>query len=136
MAVVILPFGYPVQSGTTYNVITYQGNVVRSYVLPVDPRTNEQLFERRLLSDTSKMRTMLNDWGRAAATTVFGVKWATSIYQLLRADENSRWSEAESAWNAMTNPERAAWLAAAPYQATFNDPGKVFYVYALSLIHI
>ena len=133
MAVVYLPYGYPIQSGTDYENLIYQGVVVRVYDVPLDPRTNEQLFHRRFLSDTSKVRSMMSTWGKAAAKTVFGSKWATVVYQLIKADEGARWSEAESAWNTFTISERNAWNAVAPYLATFNDPGKVFYCYARAL---
>lgn len=130
MAVVYLPYGYPLQSGVAYDTLVYQGDVVRQYTLPIDPRSNEQLFNRRLLSDTSKVRRDLQDWGRQACKTVFGSKWPTVIYQLLRADEGGVWSDGLAAWNGFTTVEQAAWRSAAPYQATFNDPGRAFYMYA------
>lgn len=133
MTVVYLPYGYPVQSGQPYENVVYQGNICRVYDVPIDPRTNEQLFQRRFLADTSKVRTTLDVFGKAAARTVFGTKWATVVYQLIKADEDGRWTEAEDAWNGFTVGEQNAWRVVAPYLATFNDPGKMFYCYARAL---
>jgi hypothetical protein len=136
MVVVYLPYGYPVQSGQPYDNVVYQGNIVRVYDIPIDPRTNEQLFNRRFLADTSKVRSMLATWGKAAGRTVFGTKWATVVYQLIKADEDARWTEAEDAWNGFVQSEKNTWHDAAPYSATFNDPGKMFYCYARVLAQL
>jgi len=133
MAVVYLPYGYPLQSGAAYDAIVYQGSMVRVYTLPTDPRTTEQLFNRRFLADTSKMRKMLGVWGKAAGRTVFGTTWGSIVYQLIKADEGGVWSDAESAWSGFYESERDAWRAVAPYLATYNDPGKMFYCYARAL---
>lgn len=136
MAVVYLPYGYPIQSGSVSETLIYQGVVVRAYEIPIDPRTNEQLFQRRFLADTSKVRSMLGTWGRGAVRTVFGSKWGSVVYQLIKADEAGHWVEAETLWNGFISAERTAWRDVAPYLATFNDPGKMFFCYARVLAEL
>lgn len=136
MAYVYLPMGYPQQSGAEFSTIIYQGNVVRLYELPADPRTTDQLFQRRFLSDTSKLRATLGSWGKGAARTSLGSKWAAVVYQLIKADDGDRWSEAEALWNDAGLSNQNAWREAAPYQATFNDPSKIFYCYLRVLVQV
>lgn len=136
MAVVYLPYGYPLQSGNAYDAIVYQGAMVRVYTLPADPRTTDQLFNRRFLADTSKVRKVLGTWGKGAGKSVFGSTWATIVYQLIKADEGGVWSDAEALWNGFSIPGQNAWRAVAPYAATYNDPGKMFYCYARALIDL
>lgn len=130
MATVYLPFGYPQIEGEEFETIIYQGAVARKYVIPADPRTDSQVFERKMLSDFTKMRAKLWPWGRGALRSTFGVKWATSIYQLVKADHGGYWSEAESDWEEMSGTYQDEWRTYALYSLTMNDPGKVFFCMA------
>jgi hypothetical protein len=119
--------GYPVLSGEEMDYVIYQGNIVRSYTVPKDPRSNAQLSSRRYLSDLVKMRGQLGLFAKAACKSVFGTKWATIVYQIARADINSWWSSAVSEWNGFDDVSKEAWRQAAPYQACFNDVGLIFF---------
>lgn len=130
MVQVILPLGYPALSGEVEQMIIYQGTVARLYMVPNDPRTDSQMFQRKLLSDVSKMRGAAGKWAKASWKITFGTKWASIIYQLVRGDVNSYWSEAFSEFELMSSGDRESWDIAAPYQATFNRTGKVFYALA------
>lgn len=136
MAVVYLPYGYPKQSGVEFQTVVYQGTIVRVYTLPTDPRTTDQLFNRRFLADSSKMRSTIGTWAKQLAKQTFGSKWSTAIYQLLKADDAGYWADAEALWNTFPQYEQIAWRTVAPYQATYNDPGKVFFCYARALVQI
>jgi hypothetical protein len=127
MAQVYLPMGYPIQTGHEFEFIVYQKNLVRLYVLPSDPRNNSQLFERRFLSDISKVRGTLGIWGKGALRAALGHSWGTVLYQLIKADVNGWWSAAKSVWNGFDEFEREAWREGCLYQATYNDVGEIFF---------
>lgn len=135
MATVYLPFGYPRISGAQFENVIYQGDVARLYVVQRDPRSDAQLSSRRLLSDVAKMRGKLDIWGRSACNAAFGSRWANVIYQLIRADDEGWWDGAMSAWGGFSSQGRDAWRAAAPYQATYNDVGKIFFGLSRWLYH-
>lgn len=127
MATVYLPMGYPIQQGTEFDLIVYQGNLVRLYTLPADPRNDSQLFQRKFLSDVAKMRGFLGETGRAALTAALGTTWATVLFQLIKNDAFSWWSDAETVWEAMNETDKQDWRDAAPYQVTYNDKGWIFF---------
>jgi hypothetical protein len=76
------------------------------------------------------MRSTFGDWCKGSGKNALGPKWATVMYQFIKADELGYWSEALDAWLAGSEGQRDAWREAAPYQATYTDPGKVFFMYA------
>ena len=133
MARVYLPLGYPAVSGVEGELIIYQGTVVRMYEIPKDPRTNEQLYQRRFLADLVKMRSTLGLWGRGACRAALGSKWSTVVFQFAKLNYNSWWSDAWDTWEEFTEAQMEDWRLAAPAQATFNDPGRVFYTLSLFL---
>lgn len=128
MATVYLPMGYPIQQGVNFDLIVYQGNLVRSYTLPKDPRNDSQLFERKMLSDVSKMRGTLGFWGKTAMKEVLGSGWSAILYQLIKSDSFSWWSDAILEWEGFDEVEQDDWRDAAPYKVTFNDMGKIFFL--------
>lgn len=127
MAKVNLPMGYPLQSGAEAELIVYQGQLVRSYTLPNDPRSDSQLYERKFLSDASKMRGYLGAWARAALGEALGTKWASVLFQLIKSDSFSWWSDAKAEWESFAEVSQQDWRDAAPYQVTFNDQGYIFF---------
>ncbi len=135
MATVILPFGYPQLSGFAFETVLIQGVVARMYTVGADPRTNSQSFERKMLSDISKMRSAAGVWAKSAWRLTFGDKWSSIIYQLVKADFDGWWSYASEMWNETSQSAQDLWRADAPFQATFNDPGKVFFQLAILLWH-
>lgn len=119
--------GYPLQQGLEHELIIYQGGLVRSYTMPKDPRSNSQLYSRKFLSDISKMRGFLGAWGRTALTEALGTKWASVLFQLIKTNAFSWWSEAKGVWAGFQEVNKEAWREAAPYKVTFNDRGEVFF---------
>lgn len=119
--------GYPQQSGQQFENVIYQGTVVRLYTVPKDPRSDAQLNQRRFLSDITKMRSMLGVFGKAAMKTALGSKWGTVIYQAIKADVESWWSNALEEWDNFGEVNQQAWRNAAPYQACFNDVGLIYF---------
>jgi len=127
MAQVILPYGYPLLSGQTATTVIYQGTVERSYTNVVDPRTNSQLFARELLSDISKIRGSAGAWVKSAWKHQFGSKWSSVIYQMVKGDVDGYWTDSSDAWLALSELNRQNWRDAAPFQATYNDPGELWF---------
>lgn len=127
MVQVYLPMGYPLQTGVGFANVLYQGSIVRLYQIPKDPRTDVQLENRRFLSDTSRMRSNLGTWARALCKLSMGTKWGSVLYQAIKADVDSCWSNAVSEWESLLEGERVPWRNNAPYQATFNDQGLIFF---------
>jgi hypothetical protein len=127
MVQVILPLGYPALSGELEQMIIYQGTVARSYDVAEDPRATATIFERKLLSDVAKMRGAAGKWAKSAWRITFGTKWATIIYQLARGDVNGYWSDSLAEFDGFLASIKDEWDEYAPYQATFNRPGRVFY---------
>lgn len=128
MATVYLPFGYPQLSGTPFQTVIYQGTVCRLYTVPNDPRTASQLFERRLFADMGKMRKTMGSWARGAARAALGSSWSTNLLQLIKADDGQRWQDAELMWDEDPQQIHDEWNAVAPFTATFNEPGRVFFL--------
>lgn len=139
MVQVYLPLGYPQISGVGFANVLYQGNTVRLYSVPTDPRSGAQLENRRLLSDVSKMRGAFGTWARGVCKAVYGSRWSTVLWQIIKADIESWWSNAVDEWEGFTSVNQDAWRAAAPFQATHNDPGQIFFgmarVLARSMLH-
>jgi hypothetical protein len=129
MVQVYLPLGYP-QLNDTFQTLVFQGNVARLYTVPTDPRTDNQVFERKLLSDVSKMRGIAGKWAKSAWKINYGTRWATIIYQMVRGDVDGIWSGAKENFQAMSEPQQQAWRNAAPFQVTYNDPGEIFFALA------
>lgn len=119
--------GYPVQQGAEFETVVFQNNLVRSYTLPKDPRSDSMMFHRRFLSDVSKMRGMLGVWGKTALLEALGRTWATVLFQLIKSDSFSWWSDAQEEWDSFDEVDQQAWRDAAPYQVTFNDMGWIFF---------
>ena len=133
MATVTLPFGYPALEGMEYSVLVYQGTAVRVYTGATDPRTDSQLFQRKINSDLAKMRKTLGTFGRNVCKIGMGSAWSTVLFQFLKADINGWWSDLGARWASMNETDKSAWRSAAPYTATFNDMGEVFFKLACFL---
>lgn len=130
MATVYLPFGYPLQSGGNFSVVLYQGNMVRAYTTVSDPRTASQLFERRFLADMTRMRSTLSAWGKGLCNRSMGTSWGTVLYQLIKSDLDGAYSDALDTWAELDPGVVSDWRELAPFQATYNDPGKVWFCLA------
>lgn len=127
MVKVYLPMGYPIQSGNQFENVIYQGSVARLYEIPKDPRSDAQLQNRRFLSDVTRVRGTMGAFGRAACKAALGSKWSTLLYQVIKADVESWWSNALAEWDGFGEQNQEAWRQASPYQLTFNDVGQIFF---------
>jgi len=127
MVQVYLPMGYPIQSGAEFANVIYQGSVVRLYQIPTDPRSDTQLQNRRFLSDITKTKKNLGLFARGACRAVMGSSWGTVLYQIVKADIESWWSEALAEWDTFQEANQNDWRAASPYQATYDDVGQIYF---------
>lgn len=127
--------GYPIVTGTLGDVIVYQGNLVRSYVIPTDPRSGAQLQVRRLFSDMQRMKSQLGEFGKGALRNALGPKWSTNIFQLAKADINGWYSDAVAEWDEFLEGNKEDWREVAPYRVTFNDLGLVFFALSRVIYH-
>ncbi len=124
---VYLPLGYPVVQGAPFSTVVYNGTVARLYSLPSDPRTGSQLFERYLMSDVARMRGVAGTWAKAVWRLQFGTRYTQVIYQLVRGDVDGLWSAGRDIYRSMSSDGKSEWRVNAPYQATYNDPGEIFF---------
>lgn len=123
---------FPLFSGEAYgkfgNFVIYQGQTVKSYAEPRNPRTPSQVAVRDLFHDITKMVKAANTWARAAWYTAFGDRWFTGIYSRIKANQAEWWEYAYAEWEAFAIENQTAWRNAAPYQGTVEDAGLVFWV--------
>lgn len=126
MATVYLPLGYPVQSGT-FSTLVFQGQVVRLYMSIDDPRTDTQIFRRKLLGDVTKMRAVMGEYAKRAQGIQFGSKWGAIINQMCMGDVDGLWSTAWGEWDSMSQSQRNYLNDNAPFVATWNMPGRVYW---------
>jgi hypothetical protein len=127
MATVYLPMGYPTLSGSEFEYLIYQGNMVRMYTIPTDPRSDAQLVQRKFLSDVVKVRKCLGLFGKGACRTALGPTWQSVLYQIIKADVGEWWSAALDEWDSFGEVNQEAWRVASPYQATYNDVGQIYF---------
>lgn len=127
MPQVYLPFGYPRLSGLEFQNLIYQGEMVRSYTVPVDPRNDAQLVQRHLFADLSRMRGTLGAFGRAVARLTLGSRWTGVFTQIVKADVGGWWSSAVNSFEGFAELSKNAWRDAAPNKATYNDVGKIYF---------
>lgn len=127
MPVVYLPLASAEAFGQVGEVIVYQGVSVRKYVVPRDPRSGAQLDVRKLFFDINKVSKSMGDFLRAEARTKLGPRWHSVIYGHCKRDEGGFWSDAVTLWNGFSEVERDGWRSVAPYAATWNDPGFIFF---------
>jgi hypothetical protein len=73
------------------------------------------------------MRKTLATWPRALLKLALGSTWGSILYQAIKADINGKWSSAVEQWDGMIEIEREPWREYAPFQATFNDQGFIFF---------
>lgn len=132
MAVVYLPLGYP-ELGGTFSTVVYQGTMARRYVVPNDPRTDSQVFQRNLLSDVSKVRASAGRWAKAAWKLQFGSKAASVIYQMVKANPYGFWGNAWDEFDGFDDVTQQNWRDLAPFAVTYNDPGRIFFALAKML---
>lgn len=135
MAVVYLPMGYPLQQGLAFDNIVYQGTVARMYTVPKDPRTDAQMFSRKLTSDVSKMRATAGVYARQGWKCNYGTHWSNVIHELVKSDFDGLWTEAMDAFDEFTEDLKAEWNANAPYQVTYNEPGRMYWGLVYVIYH-
>jgi len=128
MPVVYLPLGSKSASGMLGEMVVYQGTTVRKYVIPRDPRTSAQLDVRHLFADVTKTYRSAGLWCKSAWKGAFGSRWFTGLYGRVTANGNARWLEAAAIFDSFQEVSKAAWDENAPFLATWNRPGLVFWV--------
>jgi microcystin-dependent protein len=134
MATVYLPLGSVSASGTFGGIITYKGQQVQVYTVPTDPRTGAQLNVRKLFYDITKTVKTAGPWTKGALATVLGPRWYTLLYKETLAAA----AAADVEWAALPGYIQALWADNAPFVATWNDPGRVFFgvYWALTVLEL
>lgn len=127
MPKVYLPLGSASASGQMGEMMVYQGNTVRVYTVPVDPRTNAQIDVRNLFHDVTKILKTLGLFGRGKLSGMVGPRWYTLAYAAITGNGAQLLNEQLAIWDTLTDVERDAWRDVAPYVATYADPGKMFF---------
>lgn len=127
MPTVYLPFGYPQLQGLEFANVIYQGEMVRLYTVPADPRNEAQIYQRELFADLARMRGTAGTFVRAVARQALGSRWTGVFTQIVKADVGLWWQDALARWDGFADLARTAWRAASPHQGTYNDMGKMFY---------
>ncbi len=133
MPKVYLPLGSAAASGQIGEMIVYQGVMVRAYVVPTDPRTDAQLDVRHLFYDVTKMLKTLGLYGRGRLSGIFGPRWYTLAYKELTANGAEKMLAQSWHWNSCTEVQKDAWREAAPFAATYSDPGELWMTMGLAL---
>lgn len=128
MPTVYLPLASAEAYGAIGEMIVFQGQTCRAYVVPYDPRTDAQLNVRELFYDVTKMEHFCGAWFKGACKVVFGSRWYTMLYKRVAENDRARYTAAALVWDGFTTLQKEAWNTAAPFQVTYNAPGEVFYV--------
>lgn len=127
MPKVYLPLGSQLAYGALGEIAVFQGESARAYVVPRDPRTDAQLNTRHYFHDINRMIKAGGTWARAAFRTNWGSRWLAILYGICKRDDFGFWSAADALFQSFTDPQQAAWDAAAPFQVTYNEPGRIWY---------
>ena len=128
MPTVYLPLASAEAYGAVGEMMIFQGQTCRAYVVPYDPRTEAQLDVRKLFYDVTKMQTFCGAWVKSAWKIAFGSRWYTSLYKRVTESGAARYNAAAAEWDGFTTEQKEAWNLAAPFKVTYNPPGEVFYV--------
>ena len=109
-------------------MLVFQGVTVRSWVIPKDDPTDEQLDLRHLFADTGKMLKTLGLWARAYEKWVLGSRWHSVITGAVLSDQMGWRSAAFVVWNACSSDDQTAWRSNAPTAATYDDCGWIYFM--------
>lgn len=127
MTKVSLPLGSAAAFGKFGSMLVFQGNWVRSYVTPYDPKTPAQVAVREVFRDITKQEAQFGLWAKNALRTVVGSRWYTGLYKRVTENSYERFGEAVGLWNAFTTEQQDAWDSAALFQETTIRPGLAFF---------
>jgi len=133
---VYLPLGSESAHGQIGEMMIYQGQWVRRYVVPRDPRTDAQLNTRNLFHDITKTIRSAHAFARAAWAGAYGPRWFPMLSGYCQKDFMGVWSAAVADWAALSEDDRDAWNTVAAFQATYNEPGKIFFAVARINAHM
>ncbi|MCQ3938437.1 MAG: hypothetical protein DPW18_15520 [Chloroflexi bacterium] len=109
-------------------MIIFQGNVVRAYVTPYDPKSPAQVAVRDVFRDITKTEKQAGLWVKNAMRTVFGSRWYTGLYKRVTENGNQRLGLALDDWNAFTPGQQDDWDSNAPHSTETLRPGFAFFV--------
>lgn len=127
MTKVSLPLGSAAAFGKFGSMLVFQGNWVRSYVTPYDPKTPAQVAVREVFRDITKQEAQFGLWAKNALRTVVGSRWYTGLYKRVTENSYERFGDAVELWNAFTTEQQDAWDSAALFQETTIRPGLAFF---------
>jgi len=123
MAKVTMPLGGASASGHVGDQLIFQGNTVKAYRKPRDPKTPAQTYNRDKLQSITKTILAMKAWARGCLQGMLGIGWYGLIYKEVLAT----WAESEIAYNQTWEGDKVFWENLAPYKSTRLEPGLVFY---------
>lgn len=134
MPTVYLPLNSAEAHGKFGETIVFQGTTVRKLTVSKDPRTVAQVTTRNLFHDCTKMIKSADMWPKAAWRTILGSRWYSLLYKKVKSAITIPWEpqsvNSDDVWSTFDEARKDRWREAAPFQATYNDPGLIYwYVY-------
>jgi hypothetical protein len=127
MPTVYLPFGYPQLQGLEFANVIYQGEMVRLYTVPADPRNEAQIAQREIFADLARMRGTAGAFVRGVSRAALGSRWTGVFTQIVKAGVGAWWNDALDRFDGFADLAKDAWRLASLNQASYNDVGKMFY---------
>lgn len=126
MAKVTLPLGSATAHGKVGDVLVFQGETARNYVIPYDPKSEAQLDVRRLFHDVTGVVKRLGLLGRGLLAGYIGPRWYTETYKRVAENGAARLLAALDVWETFDGGQQDAWRSVSPFTATYNDTGAIF----------
>jgi hypothetical protein len=136
MPTVYLPLGSAEAFGQMGELIVYQGVSCRKYVVPFDPRTDDQLAQRHRFADFTHVLARLGLFGKGLLAGYFGPRWYTQVCQVGSADQWTKYNLYAGQFDGFTSTHKDQWDAASPYLVTWDRPGRVFLAVARVLAYM
>lgn len=120
--------------GAYKKTIVYQGTMARLYTDVRDPRTDKQQDNRYLFGDFRKVVKTAGLLAKTFLRSKFGKAYMANAYAYVKQNDTGIWEEALENWEALSEEDQQYLRENAPCLATWNDPGKVFYMVIYTLV--
>lgn len=124
MPKVTLPLGSEFAHGHVGEMLVFQGNTVKAFRKPRDPKTPAQTLIRDRMQSATKMILAMGPWAQGCLQGMLGVAWYGLIYKEILA----RWNDEENYYYTVLEIGMKSWAGMAPYRATRLDPDLTFFI--------
>jgi hypothetical protein len=124
MPKVTMPLGSDNAHGHVGDLLVFQGNTVKAFRTPRNPKTPAQTSVRDRMQSVTKMILAMKPWARGCLQGMLGVSWYGLIYKSILQG----WNESEAYWLQMWSGEQETWVGVAPYRYTRIDPDMTFFI--------